>query len=464
MSSTTISVGDRSTAEDQDLCRLVLVNSAGTDIFLLNRNEQWVLPEIPVPRFSRFLEEITDQARRTWGVMTTHVFSNYAAMDGPQKFFVVLEIPKSSDQVPGLSKWSIPEATLLLQSSEHIQAVEEARSRVLTSDQVETAGPFARLGWIYDLQEWIQKIPEAGVVRSYSQMSGSDDRCLARFDTSKKTLWYKAVGKSDPKEYAITSALWKWTPDYLPRILAFDEDRQGWLMESGGETALRQQADFEMWLAIVRRLADMQISSLSRAPELLSRGCIDARISTLLDLERPFFQCMDTLMQQQIKNPPPPLTRGELDEVAGVIRTALWELGALGIPDVIGHSDFNPGNILINRKITFIDWSAAHVGNPFLTLEYLIAHFRRIRAPLPGEDTLLRQTFLERWSTSFRAEILSKARIFTPLIAVFASAVADNSWRDPALLALPRVPGYLRSLARIMKREAQSLISRRHDA
>jgi hypothetical protein len=206
----------------------------------------------------------------------------------------------------------------------------------------------------------------------------------------------------------------------------------------------------------------MQIASLSHSPELLSKGCIDARIRTLLELERPFFECMDTLMEQQVKNPPAPLTRDELDEIARIVRTALWELGALDIPDVIGHSDFNPGNILIDRvRSVFIDWSAAHVGSPVLTLEYLIAHFKRNGAALPGQDTLLRQVFRESWSESVPAEVIRKAQDLAPIVAVFAAAVADDSWRNPAPLAIPGTPGYLRSLTRIMWREAQLLNSRR---
>jgi aminoglycoside phosphotransferase (APT) family kinase protein len=128
---------------------------------------------------------------------------------------------------------------------------------------------------------------------------------------------------------------------------------------------------------------------------------------------------------------------------------------------VIGHSDFNPGNILVNGKIVFIDWSAAHVGGPWLTLEYLIAHFKRMGAALHGQDTLLRQIFREQWLPIIPHEVLRQAQHFTPLVAVFASAVADDGWKDPATLSLPGVAGYLRSLSRIMWREAQSLNARR---
>ncbi len=461
MSSTTVSMRVGSMTEEQDLCRLVLLNSAGTDIFIVRRNGQWRLPEIQIPRFSRFVEEITNLVRSTWSINTTQLFSNYVAADGPQTFLAVLEVMTDCEHAPDISRWPIAEAKHSLQFPEDVEALKEATSRVLNHNRSCTASPFARLGWIYDLQQWVQQVQGVGSVNSHKHISGSDDTCLARFDTLTKTLWYKAVGQSDPKEYAITSALREWIPDYLPRILAFDPVRNAWLMESGGETDLGEHEHFETWAAVASRLAEMQIASISYAPKLLAKGCIDARAATLRQLVAPFFDSMATLMQQQVKPSPAPLTRNELKEIAEVLTTALTELDALDIPEVIGHSDFNPGNILINEKIVFVDWSAAHVGNPYLTLEYLIAHFRRSKAILPGEDTLLRQTFLERWSSAFAADVFRRARNLTPIVAVFASAVADDSWRDQVRLDLPGVPGYLRSLTRIMGREAQSLNARR---
>jgi hypothetical protein len=300
------------------------------------------------------------------------------------------------------------------------------------------------------------------MILSYSQLSGSDDTCLMKFKTSLQTLFYKAVGQSDPKEFAITLALRDWLPDYLPRIIAVDSNRKAWLMESAGEPALWQQADFELWVSAARRLADMQIASLTHAPELLKKGCIDVRVGTLQTLVRPFFEFMGLLMQEQLKNPPAPLTRGELGDTAACLSSALSELAGLDIPDVIGHSDFNPGNVLLQGgRIVFIDWSAAHVGNPLLTLEYLIAHCKRNCAALPAQDVYLRQIFREKWCSIVPDDVMRQAQELCRLIAVFASAVSDDTWRDPARLACPGSAGYLRSLARIMRREALPLIARR---
>ena len=58
-------------------------------------------------------------------------------------------------------------------------------------------------------------------------------------------------------------------------------------------------------------------------------------------------------------------------------------------------------------------------------------------------------------------EHVSEAFLFSLLVAVFAYAVAGNSWREPERLEIPQVPGYLRSLTRRMKQEADSVPRRR---
>jgi hypothetical protein len=101
------------------------------------------------------------------------------------------------------------------------------------------------------------------------------------------------------------------------------------------------------------------------------------------------------------------------------------------------------------------------VGSPVLTFEYLVAHFKKNCKALLGQEYSLRRAYWEQWVPVVPEDAMRRAQDLSPLVAVFASAVADGAWRNPARLALPGVPGYLRSLARIMKREMQQLIHRR---
>jgi hypothetical protein len=109
----------------------------------------------------------------------------------------------------------------------------------------------------------------------------------------------------------------------------------------------------------------------------------------------------------------------------------------------------------------FIDWSSAYVGSPLLSFEYLIAHFKKNCTVLPGQECSLRQAYAEQWLSVVSGSAMCRAQDCATLIAVFASAVAHGDWRNLALMRRLGFSGYLRSLARIMNREAHLFTERR---
>jgi hypothetical protein len=444
-----------------DSYRLIFFNGSGTEVFLREQHSRWSFPEIQIPKFTRVFAEISECIHKTWNISTSLLLSTLTSSADAKRFYAAFETPKGCEQLHGLTRSQVADARALLHDCEDVAFLDSCSAQLL-NPEASSSGPFARLGWIYRIQEWVRRVPEVGEHVSFSQLSGSDDTCLIRFDTSSKTFWYKAVGQSNPKEFSITCALSKWLPDYLPRIHAFDPNLKGWLMDSGGDTTLSEALGFDSWVTTARRLAAMQVDSVCHAPKLLAAGGRDVRAGALLEVINPFFDFMHTLMKQQVKNPPPPLSPSELTETAEVLSDAVSELLEIGMPDVIGHSDFNPGNILITgNHSVFIDWSAAHVGSPTLTVEYLIAHFKRRCAALAGQDDILRKAFREQWLSIIPDLEFHRAQELSPLVAVFASAISDNAWHVPAHQAFPGFPGYLRSLARIMNREAKLLTERR---
>jgi aminoglycoside phosphotransferase (APT) family kinase protein len=147
--------------------------------------------------------------------------------------------------------------------------------------------------------------------------------------------------------------------------------------------------------------------------------------------------------------------------VASTITNALHLLGDIGIPYTLGHGDFNPGNILVEGdRCVFIDWAEAHVGHPFLTFEYLLAHLRMVRPTLTMREDSLREAYTACWQSTLCSADIERGLQLSPLIAVYASAISSNSWRDPERLAVPQVPGYLRSLTRRMSQESGKLHQR----
>jgi len=438
--------------------RLVLFNHAGTHVLLRQERNRNSLPELRIPKFKRPAEQIITLLRDRWGLPALLLWSQLIDQE-PDNYYAVFEVSKGDRQVPpGLDWFPVQNAASYLNEADAL-FVKASHAKTLQVPFGADSAPFSRLGWIYNLQTWIENIvgPKGVTLGHFSQLSGSEDTSLVKFDTSQLPLWFKAVGQADPQEFVNTQILSALFAEHLPPILAFDPIRNAWLMESGGET-LRHYPDLNTWLMVVQRLAALQIESGTRTSDLLRAGCRDVRSTTLLGLVVPFFKVMQELMTQQKKICPPPLLKQDLFELAASVRDALNELSNLGLPDALGHSDFNPGNILIAEdRCVFIDWYSAHVGNPLLTLEYLLAHRRKSCPGSLAEEQRLREAYAQWWLATVSPANIARALQLAPLVAVYAYAIAGNSWQDANRLARPGIPGYLRSLTRIMKREASSL-------
>jgi hypothetical protein len=442
-----------------DPYRLLIFDRSGTQVLLSDKDGNSTLPAVEIPKFTRVLERITSHARQIWGLTTFLLFSNFTP-ENSGIVYVALEVWRESARSAELEWHSVEDARCQLTDIEQVNVFDELHSRA--TQKRSAAAPFSGLGWVYRTLDWVRHGSNAVQIVDLLHLSGSDTTCLLRIDLPSQSLWYKAVGNGTPRDFTNSVLLAKWLPDYLPPLLAADSTLNALLMESGGETTLREKRDFDSWAGVAVRLADMQIESVSHASEFVNSGCIDLRIPALQAPLNQFFEFMGELMQQQEKQVPTPLSREESAQVAEAVAQALIELSQIGLPYVIGHSDFNPGNIPIRGdRSVFVDWEAGHVGNPILTIEYLIAHFKKTCAALPGQDYMLRQVFWDKWHSIISDSGIRRIRDIAPLIAVYASAIASGSWRDSSRLARHGIPGYLRSLGRLMHRESRALHQRR---
>jgi aminoglycoside phosphotransferase (APT) family kinase protein len=167
-------------------------------------------------------------------------------------------------------------------------------------------------------------------------------------------------------------------------------------------------------------------------------------------------------MEQQTKVPPPVLSQQELSLLGVRIEDALTLLEDLGLPEVLGHSDLNPGNIVVAiDRCVFVDWAEAHVGHPFMSFEYLLEHFRRSTGTDIAFESRLARSYSASWRQLFSGEIVAEALALAPLAAVFAYAAGNDAWKNQGRLEDPKVAGYFRSLARRMNREAIRFADRR---
>jgi hypothetical protein len=270
------------------------------------------------------------------------------------------------------------------------------------------------------------------------------------------------VGELNEREYLITLKLANAFPKYMPELVAERSDWKAWLACEAEGTNLAETSDLSLWESAAVSLAELQIESIGNCESFLRSGAHDLNAANLLQAVDPFMDVIAGLMGQQIKTPPPAISARELAVLGERIRDAISMLNQLKIPDTLGHMDPNPANMIVPAlaRCVFLDWAEAYLGHPFYSFQYLLQHFRRMVGQDPIAEHAFTRSYLHPWSDLASVESLREALAFAPLIAAFAYGAGTNAWRTPERLSDARVAGYLRALARRMKREADQLSER----
>jgi hypothetical protein len=329
----------------------------------------------------------------------------------------------------------------------------------------ELRGPFGRPGWLQIATEWVEsQALSVGLhlTGSFRQLNASPTFSLVRFETDGPAIWFKAVGEPNVHEYRVTLRLASTFPKFLPNILAARSEWNAWLSVEAEGIHLTADAPLHAWQRAASAFAQLQCATFGNALHLIHNGCKDMRIPTLGSFLAPFFEFATELMDQQTKPSPAPLSRPALDLLVRELGDSLDSLAARNIPNVLGHMDLNPANILVGpTRSVFLDWAEGAVGNPFLSLEYLREHWRRLHGADPAAENDLVSTYIEQWRPLVSPEAMAAALEHTPLVAAFASAVNGMPWQNPEPSRRAAIAPYLRSLTRRMKREADALHGRR---
>ena len=452
---------------ERQICRAIVLGREGTEVLLKIPGPGFAFPVVEVPRWERLAENLTAALRRDCGCDAVCLFSpNHSSEDRDSngKHYEVMECLREVGRKDE-TVWK-PIRSLTADSFQN-----EAEFRILEQclhqlDQYERdpSSPFARRGWLAELGRWSGEVIRPlglELTGPFCQYNASPSFSLVRFETNGPAVWFKAVGEPNQREFPITLKLSQQFPKYLPELLGTRADRNGWLSLEAPGTNLRETPEMALWERAAESLARLQIESVTKTESILDVGAHDLRIETLSGLIHPFLAAIALLMEQQTRVPPPVLSQQELSLLGVRIEDALTLLEDLGLPEVLGHSDLNPGNVIVAvDDCVFVDWAEAYVGHPFFSFEYLLEHFRRAIGTDVALESRLANCYSAPWRQLFSGEIVAEALALAPLAAVFAYAVGNDAWKDQQRLEDPKVAGYFRSLARRMNREAMQFTDR----
>jgi hypothetical protein len=455
--------------DDRDTYLLIITRRDGCELLCLPDGPYQSLPSVDIPRWQRVAEPIRNALKTHLNLDAYSLFTcsrEPATSETSPTLFQAMECVHPDGPLPPTASWA-PFSSLSVASfrdAEDSHRICNVLRTLSHHDESHSEGPFAKPGWLREICRWIaQQIEPLKITLTgnFRQLNASSSFSLIRFETTGPAVWFKAVGKPNSHEFNIVSILAALFPAYLPPIIAVRPELNAWLTAEVEGTSPDADSNFSTWGTISARLAELQIASVHQVPRLLSSGCRDIRVSSLLNSADDFFAIMDKLMEQQVKTPPSILTSQEILDLSKRIKEILSLLAATCIPDTLNHLDLNPGNIFVaGDRCTFIDWAEAAIGHPFLTFQYLLEHLTRLRSDYADRREELVSAYASQWHRFAPPSVVSHSLALAPLIAVFAYAVSACTWHEPETFASPRVAGYFRSLIRRMKREADALGNR----
>jgi Phosphotransferase enzyme family len=448
---------------EREIFRLIIVRRNGSEILVSSMESRFALPSVEVFAHERHALQLTTKVRHNTGMKVYCLFLPQITMPKSNESFTryaVMETVDDDGQSPTGYHWirrSGDSSQGEYPSSDADAISQSFRQFDLNATTVD-AGPFTKTGWVRELLAWTQKQLDTAELRlngNFQQINASPNFSLIRLETNGTAVWFKATGEPNAHELGVTLRLAQLFPLGLPRILGVHQSWNGWLSEELSETTLDQFIDLSVWESAAEQLAQLQVASIEHGSVLIDARCKDLRLSRLASVLPTFLERMALLMSLQEKQSPAPLTASELDFLGTRLLNSLLLLQHVGLPDTLGHMDFNPGNIVVSRnRCVFLDWAEACVTLPLFTLEYLLEHARRCLPETKSAPVRIATAYLRPWRALFSLDDLRRALRVSPLLAVFVCALAITKWQSPDLAGGSRQAGYLRSLARRMYREA----------
>jgi len=444
--------------------RLLVTRRRATEI-LLKTGSVCSLPSLAVLGGGRLAEQFAAGIRENYGLETYCLWTTGNPMVH-EACCALIETIHRDDEAPAGMTWmpiGAADFDAVLLSADRAVVRSSLGQLNRHSDNPES-GPFARPGWIESLFTWVdQQIRPLGLgyAGRFQQLNASPTFSLIRIETTGPAVWFKATGEPHAHEPRVSVALARLLPNYVPRLIGVHPSWNGWLSEEAAGARLDQSVDFPAWERAAARLAELQIASIGKTAELMRERAKDLQIESLHKEVDPFLSRMSHLMAAQEKSIPRPLVESEFATLAKKLNESCALLRRIGLPATLGHIDMNPGNIVVSENgCVFLDWAEAAVTHPFVTFEYLREHLLRsgIEKPTAGES--LARAYLRPWESFYSPDELACALLFSPLIAVFVFAVANESWRSSDLDRCSKLPGYFRALTRRMYRQAVRLSER----
>lgn len=410
-----------------------------------------MLPAITVTRNQRIAQALTNTILSRYRVSS--VILHTAISDEPSKpsFAIaeILSLPTCEVETP-LHRTPLNNCQITNIRLEEMDVVQS----ILLDGGSSCAMPFARTGWTSELLEWLQPV---GIIQGpveVRQLHGNGLATLLQLRSAGgATCWVKAVEPNLKREYAATLALTRMFPRFLPPVVSSRDDWRCWVTLDVGST-IDSMHDPKTLLAVSHDLARLHLSSYSTLPTLQSIGCRDLReesvISELDSLGQFWIKAMALQTSTRAARLPP----DRIKSLIGILGEKLSTLIAFNLPASLIHNDPNPGNIVVAksrngaRRVRFLDWREAFIGNPLANFHQVLRWLRRACNLTPSVESECRSAYMQIMRSGYEDASLSRAYNLSGVLSHLYYLLGACSLAKTEVLDDPNFQSYARTIAR----------------
>jgi hypothetical protein len=443
---------------EMDRWRMIILNRDTTQILV--ESIERGLPEVAVPRHQRLAWHLNAEIKSNWNLTAVSILPldcDPSDATGSLIEYHITELHPAPTALPFNLRWI---NILDFESNPKVPAEDRSALRrfpEILANPVNIGTPFGRLGWFEEVASWVRETIAPLSLDwdgQFEQFQASACFSLIRFATRPRSVWFKAVGEPNTREFSITQKLASLHTTFVPRILAARPEWNAWLAEDCSGQVLNEIAEPELWRMASRTLAELQVASSAHAGDLLRLGAHDLRgIFADAAIDRFFFSA-ERLLGQDSERTERGIATTDFSWMNSAFREALAKSEESRIPEALGHLDLNAGNAIVTReRCVYLDWAEAYVGPPLLTLQYLLQSFRRKFGRSSAEELSVVEAYLDVWKCVAPREPIRDAWAVAPALAVFAYAHRCLTAVETSGVQNARFTNYLASLLRRLRRE-----------
>ena len=221
--------------------------------------------------------------------------------------------------------------------------------------------PWTRPGWYERACAWIERVlADAGLPPPIAvvQHRHWGISAVMRVETGGDRFWFKGVFEHFRREPSLTVFIAGLAPGSTAGVVAWDAS-QGWMLlqDVAGDSDV---PDEHAHLIAFEHLAQLQAAARDHEHDLLVAGCVRRPLS---DLPGDLANVLDDPVLREWL----PVESVRAATIVDWIVDAVSQVEQLGIPDVLVHGDFHPGNVrLAGDRMVIFDWSDAAIAKPFI--------------------------------------------------------------------------------------------------